>query len=120
MEILKFSYNWNNKLANRAFTSIRLSNPRKYQIGQTYLIQLKTDELGTAKLIQKRTLNINELGEFSCYLDTGYNKQETINIIKRMYPNVNWNNTHIDLCLFLYDHLKTTTTPSEAYTSPAK
>ena len=51
MKTITFSYNWNNKLGRKAFTTIRLYNPNKYKIGETYNINLKKECIGAGKII---------------------------------------------------------------------
>jgi len=101
-KVIQFSYNWNNKLENKAFTTIRLHNPAKYVTGENYTIQLNETEKGTAILTDKRTLKIDQLNEFICHIDTGYNKAQTIEILQRMYKNTDLNKQLFDLCLLVY------------------
>lgn len=98
-KIIQFSYNWNNKLENKAFTTIRLHNPTKYKTGETYDIQLNETPKGTATLTDKRTLRIEQLNEFICRIDTGYSQPETMEILKRMYKNIDPNRQFPTLCL---------------------
>ena len=79
---IRFSYNWNNKLDNKAFTTIRLHNPNKYIVGNEYNVEINGKQKGVAFLQDKRTLGINQLNDFICYLDTGYNKQQTIGMLQ--------------------------------------
>ena len=103
MDTIKFSTNWNNKLNNKAFTTIRLANCNKYKLNRQYAIILKDKELGTATIKDIKTLSVNHLGLYTCYLDTGYNREETINIIKKMYPNLNFSTALFNLILLVYD-----------------
>lgn len=102
LPVIRFSFNWNNKLANRAFTTLRLHNPGKYIVGQQYQIELKGQPKGTATLVQKRVIRLQDLNDFVCYLDTGYNRNETIAIIKRMYKGIDIA-AKMDFCLLVYD-----------------
>jgi hypothetical protein len=106
IEILAFSNNWNNKLANKAFTTLRLHNDIKYEIGKFFSITLKNRTLGTAELIDKKTIRLDQLNPFITMLDTGYDVQATTNIIKNMYKNsnppINWDKQLLDFCLLLY------------------
>lgn len=102
-DTIKFSYNWNNKLENKAFTTIRIHNPKKYISGKLFDIELNGISKGTALLKEKRTINPGQLNDFICYLDTGYNSRETLQILERMYPNMNIHNTLFDLCLLVYE-----------------
>lgn len=44
-------------------------------------------------------VSIDQLTEYSCLLDTGYNREETIKILKRMYKNADWDTQKIDVVL---------------------
>lgn len=100
--VIKFSYNWNNKLTNKAFTTMRIHNPAKYQVERMYKIELGNDPKGIAQIKKIVTLRIEDLNDLYCYLDTGYNKTETVNILKKMYSKININNTLFDVCLLVY------------------
>src|ERR1035437_8316844 len=103
---ISFSYNWNNKLDNKAFTTIRLHNPNKYIVENEYNIILNEIPKAIAVLQDKRTFNIIKLNDFICYLDTGYNQTQTINMLKRMYNNINLNTALFDLCLLVYKKIE--------------
>ena len=102
LPVIRFSFNWNNKLNNKAFTTLRLHNPGKYKPGQRYQIELNGQPKGIATLQEKRTLKIADLNNFICFLDTGYNRNETIAILKRMYKGIDIN-AMIDFCLLVYE-----------------
>jgi len=100
--IIGFSKNWNNKLNNHAFTTIRLHNPKKYVLGNTYRIELNKKPLGTAVLTCKRQLSIDQLNDFICYLDLGYSRLKAIITLRRMYKDVNMETAVFDFCLLVY------------------
>ena len=104
MEKISFSHNWNNKLHNKAFTTFRLHNPKKYQIGRYYQIELKGDVLGVAEMMHISTGRLHKINEYASYLDTGYSPDEMIKIIKTMYKNKNidWDNQQWGWCLLRY------------------
>lgn len=106
---INFSYNWNNKLHCKAFTTIRLSNPKKYKIGDTYSIQLTEKgkdaiQLGKATIVGLRDFNILDLSQFVSFIDTGYSVEETKRIIFTMYKNynINWDTQRLQLILLKY------------------
>lgn len=103
---IKFSFNWNNKLENKAFTTIRLHNPNKYKTGNVYEIELNETPKGTARLQEIRVLNLWQLNDFICYLDTGYNKEQTLNMLQRMYKNIDPNTAKFDFCLLVYCNIE--------------
>lgn len=86
---INFSYNWNNKLHCKAFTTIRLRNVNKYQIGKEYNILLKKQLLKSAVIEDIKTIYFNQINEFIARVDTGYSAFETKNILKKMYSKVN-------------------------------
>jgi len=101
-DIISFSNNWNNKLDNKAFTTIRLHNPNKYRQGLLYEIELKGETRGKAELREIRTLRATQFNNFICHLDTGYNKRETMEILKRMYSGLDLETALFDFCLLVY------------------
>jgi hypothetical protein len=105
METLRFSYNWNNKLTNKAFTSLRLHSPAKHQRGQRYRIECKGQMYGVAVLHEVRTVKVSALNDFVTYLDTGYNRAETLKMLQTMYKNkcIDWNTQLLDFCLLVYE-----------------
>ena len=87
---VRFSYNWNNKLDCKAFTTIRIRDDVKYVVGEIYNVYLEEKNkpsiwLGTVELKHKRRDRKNELDAFTAYLDTGYSAAETRKILERMY-----------------------------------
>lgn len=91
---LKFGYNWNGKLNNNAFTTIRLKNDKKYYKGARFTVVLtgKKDEVKTVGdfvVIDIKEFLITELNRFMSFLDTGYDVKETQKVIYTMYKNKN-------------------------------
>ena len=85
---IHFNYNWNKKLYNHYFTTIRLDS-MKWQIGGTYRIFLKDKYIYEGVVRDVVTCKIEELPKYICYIDTGYNKPDTINLLKKMCSNKN-------------------------------
>jgi hypothetical protein len=82
MDKLTFSTNWNHKLDCECFTTIRAND--NYKVNSIYQVFHKR-ELKQVKIIDSRQFLLHTLNEWVCRLDTGYSKEETINIIKKMY-----------------------------------
>lgn len=101
---LDFSYNWNNKLNGKAFTSIRLWNENKYEVGNVYEIRLGNAKKGSARLISMKRIRLNQINDHIALLDTGYMANECVEIIKTMYKNkrIDWDTQCLAYCLFLY------------------
>lgn len=100
---LSFSYNWNNKLDCRAFTTIRLYNAHKHAPGTPVRILLKGTELSTGTIGQVKTMYLNQINEYIARLDTGYSAQECRDIIRKMYPSVNFDQQQLALLLIVKD-----------------
>lgn len=81
---INFSYNWNNKLDCKAFTTLRLSG--RFNVGDEVVINLNHLFVSEAVIIGKKTLLLQDLNDYIAYLDTGYNKDECKKILMRMYP----------------------------------
>ncbi len=101
METLNFSYNWNNKLSNSAFTTLRRNNPSRHEVGKAFQIILNGQVLGTAVIRRVHTLQAKHINDFVSYLDTGYSPQQTLGVLARMYPDMTME-TMFDLCLMVY------------------
>lgn len=84
MEKLSFTTNWNNKLLNDHFTTIRYSSP-KYRKGQTFQVFLKGVFMYNAEVIDVQSLKLSKINDWIAYLDTGYNAEATREILTKMY-----------------------------------
>lgn len=103
MKKIRFSYNWNNKLNCKAFTTIRLYSDTKYNKGEEYTIELNEQTmLKTATIVDIELLRINDICERIALLDTGYSAEETKKILKKMYKAVNWETQRLMLILCKY------------------
>ncbi len=104
METIAFSQNWNNKLSGKAFTTIRLHNPHKYKLGETYAVSIKDKPLGVVALVDLKKITVRMLDNFTARLDTGYSANETVQILKQMYKNksIDWSTQILDVCLLVY------------------
>ena len=80
---LNFSYNWNKKLHNNVFTTIRQSG--RLDVGDKISIKLNDFHMKFGTVLIKKYLPVEKLNETMCYLDTGYNREETLEIISKMF-----------------------------------
>lgn len=96
---IRFTYNWNNKLSCKVFSTLRLQN--WIEEGKKYSIFLKDVYQFDAECVRKTYYLLNELPEELCWLDTGYNGTETKKILKKMYPNADWTREMLILHLFV-------------------
>lgn len=104
---IRFSYNWNGKLDCKAFTTIRLLNDEKHQVGEVYNIYLEEKNkpvvfLGTAEIKHKRRESKSGLDAFTSYLDTGYSAAETRKILDRMYNKGQDKELILDIILLVW------------------
>lgn len=86
---INFSYNWNNKLDCKAFTTIRVFNPLIHEPGQQVLVMFNDKFKFAAEIIEVKKFKIKDTSEFVARLDTGYTKEICIDIISKMYKNRN-------------------------------
>jgi len=82
MEI-KFSHNWNQKLGNKLFSTIRKSNPQKADyyvehLDEVFEITLKGEKVCQAKLIDIWPVSLTDIPLYLLMLDTGYTKEKDI------------------------------------------
>jgi|SRR5690606_20792256 len=100
MEDLSFSHNWNNKLDCRCFTTLRLLSA-KWSPGQQVNIKLKGESKGIGIIAAIRKLELNQINEYIARIDTGYSAKECKEIIRKMYPNVDFSEQLLGLMLII-------------------
>lgn len=104
LKTIKFTYNWNHKLNNKAFTTIRLTQNKKFEINEKVVIKLN-DEIRTIAVIQAiKTFKLCQLSIFMAYLDTGYNLEESKKVFYKMYPKVNFEEQTLDVILLVNEY----------------
>lgn len=99
---LHFSQNWNNKLDCDVFTSIRIYDPSKHLIGEEYTITWTHGKeilsLENRVCIHMHTFVLASLTNGLALVDTGYDAKATVEIIRKMYKNKNFDVDKIILC----------------------
>ena len=104
MKQIIFTYNWNNKLNCKSFTSLRVSGI--YTVGDQYKVLLKEGKnihaMGVAEVIAIREFWLHDMNEYISYLDTGYSVEQCQQIILRMHPKVDFDNVKLRLLLLKY------------------
>jgi hypothetical protein len=89
MNIIKLSHNWNNKLSNDVFTTIRLDKNNKQsfygkKIGEEFVVLLNGKETGKAILRGLYTYKFHEIDVLLLQLDTGeLNVEKIFDIFKK-------------------------------------
>lgn len=89
MNNLLFSSNWNNKLSCKCFTTFRMYNPTKYYVGARFNVQHGGRFIKMVEVIDVKKLKLSEVNEWIARIDTGYSREEFINIVRTMYKTVN-------------------------------
>lgn len=94
MKTINFSYNWNKKLDCDFLTTIRLN--AFYEENDLVFIKCQKRETDSGIITLKIKTKLSKLTDLICYLDTGYSKQITVGLIKKMYKGVtDWNTQDI-------------------------
>ncbi len=89
---LDFTYNWNSKLWNNNFTTIRLENPDKYYVGKQFVCRMvhkqkdrPPDILQSVEIIAIKPLIVSQINDWIARLDTGYPEAKAQELIRTMY-----------------------------------
>jgi hypothetical protein len=99
MEKLDFSANWNNKLDCKCFSTIRIYNQAKHFKGNQFDVFLNKKYKNKVIVLGTIITKLNELSDYICYLDTGYSREETIAILQKMFPRIDFKTQKI--CILL-------------------
>jgi hypothetical protein len=85
--LFNFTTKWNNKLECDLFTTLRMTD--RYDVGDTGIITLKNQPLFIGEIVMINEIKLNsprnQYLDLIAYLDTGYDWNETVKIIKKMY-----------------------------------
>lgn len=90
MKTLNFSQNWNDKLNQSEFTTIRLHKHPFWTIGDNLTITLgksskSAKKLAVGKIISIRTVRINELTETDAQTDIGQSLPYLFQVLSSIY-----------------------------------
>jgi hypothetical protein len=112
MKTFNFSKNWNRKLYNDYFTTIRFFD-KQIKVGDEVEIKLKDNSFGIAKVEKVQKFLIDQLPEITAFLDTGTNRKNTIEILRRMYLKYNpdWSKEPLTIFLVKYSKRKPISQP---------
>lgn len=110
---IRFSQNWNNKLHNRYFTTIRLWTDEKYRYyfnlaRNNILVDIISEGvmIGSAKLIKLELVKLNKISETLCYTDAGMNKQDFRKLMESMYSSKpQWDGDSTDFIILLLERI---------------
>jgi hypothetical protein len=98
MKKLNFKLNYNRKLNNRFFTTIRLSK-NYYQAGEKVEVYLRDKYIYPAQIINIKLCSLSELPQMTACIDTGMSLPESIKLIKSIYPGTDWNTEKLSIIL---------------------
>lgn len=93
MQTLYFSYNWNNKLDCKSFSTVRIENPGKYQLLELFEVVLKTKKnepemkKGIARLQAVNSFLLDKVSPGMSFLDANLPVIDFISLVKTMYKN---------------------------------
>lgn len=106
---INFSTNWNNKLDNAYYTTLRLSG--RLCVGDTVEVWHNKSFKHHALVRGKRKMTIDQINDWMAAIDTGYEREECCNILRRMYPLISheqWQTQPIYFYLLKVDKLPVT------------
>ena len=106
VEDLLFSKNWNNKLYNQYFTTIRLLN-KKFTLGSDFSIVINTDKYkkfyGIARIESIKKVRLIDLTTSEILLDAALSKEDFQAKMQSIYGTMKINtNTEFQLILLHY------------------
>lgn len=85
--IIKFSRNWNRKLAGEYYTTIRSHDIERYAVGSYHQIHYADKGyLHTAQVVDHKTISLHAINDWIAYLDTGHNSESAQKLISKLYP----------------------------------
>lgn len=92
LDKLQFSYNWNGKLDSKCFTTLRLRNAIKFEVGNCFEIWLKDEYKGQARIVDVKHLLLDQINGWIARLDTGYDAEKCTELIRTMYKtkSIDW------------------------------
>jgi hypothetical protein len=98
---IEFSYNWNNKLHCKCFTTLRLSG--RFEVGDMVDTYLKNKRMGLTTVVVKKEITFDKITDGLAYLDIGANAKECQAVLQKMYPHIVFTNQQpIYFYIFMY------------------
>lgn len=96
-----FSQNWNNKLLNNSFGTIRTDD--SYQLHQEREIRLCGKTIGIAKVVAIRTFHFCNLTDNVAYVDAGHDARYMSNVFCKMHGPLE---PHRMICWVIFEWLQ--------------
>lgn len=94
---IRFSKNWNNKLALEYFTTARLHTESKLgyylnNVNKDFDVLCGKEKVSMAELVDVIVYAIKDLPQFFCYIDGAMNKEEFYKLMEKFYSKKpEWN-----------------------------
>lgn len=87
-ESLNFRHNWNNKLNNHFFTTLRKIQsqiiPDCYKVGKVYNLRLKGEYFGRVHIVQSKAIKFSQLNDWIVCTDTGLPPEEGRAVLRNL------------------------------------
>lgn len=99
MKKLTFSYNWNKKLYARFFTTIRINKDNYWSMSDMVQVFLQQRFIYRAKIHKIIDCFLDQLPELTAIQDTGMSREETIALIRKMYPQTDFTKQKVSIML---------------------
>jgi hypothetical protein len=85
MRRIHFSNNWNGKLLQDVFTTIRVYDYDKYPDGELFEIEYKNKVVGLARLEAKKPFRFGELNDITSMVECGFGRAYLSKLLKTFY-----------------------------------
>lgn len=109
---IHFSYNWNNKLNCKSFSTVRLWNPKKYQLLDFY--EISVEESAKNPIVIKGIARLQAINKFMLhkvtpgisFLDANLTVIDFQQLVQTMYKNKKINFKKQPMCFLVFQYLK--------------
>jgi len=111
MKIIEFSYNWNNKLNCKSFSTVRIANPKKYVLIDEYEVILKTKgngpdiHKGLARLQVIQFFKLFEVSPAITFIDANLSVIDFQKLVLKMYKNSSFDPRNQYMCFLVFQYL---------------
>jgi len=112
LKSIHFSYNWNNKLSCKSFSTVRLWNEKKYQLLDLFEVIVKQDaqhpkmSLGIARLQVINKFLLHKVTPGMTFIDTNLSVIDFQQLVKTMYKNKGIDFKAHPMCFLVFQYLQ--------------